>query len=199
MDYCLDQSSAPKELTEFLVLDVALLVPFCSKLVALSTKAQLPFTQRIIKYIQQVLNGTRVIVSKRLPWKLLPRGETGIRQVLAHLRALARLRSDIRVEEGRLHFMSSFHPDQVYLGVDDFDGYVAFYFQEPKIAALECAITGNALYILTHEWEYLSHLSKFELRERFPLLAIRVVHDSSFEFTVRQVFARHGIAQEHPR
>lgn len=194
LDSCLDPASADADLHDLLVTDVWTMIHIFRWLQERSESSfHRKVCNRILSYMKQVVSGSRILVSKRLPWSFLPPGKSSVERVVSHLRRLQRIRPEIRIEEDRLRYISSFQPDAAYLGRDSFEGYVAFYFAERKACALECAFYGNALYILTGHWEALSRYSRYALNTQFQQFARRVIHDSSFEWNLKSHFEELGI------
>lgn len=67
-------------------------------------------------------------------------------------------------------------PGSIYIGVDEFEGYVVFYFDRTQVAVLECPVVGNAIYVIKSNWETLSRLSKAQLLQRHQREVVRIVH-----------------------
>jgi len=55
-------------------------------------------------------------------------------------------------------------PDELYEGVDSFEGYLVFVYKRVNKAVMECGEVGNAIFVVNADrWQFLSHLSKMEL------------------------------------
>ena len=87
----------------------------------------------------------------------------------------AQLKPDLE----RLKFAYGLSPHSIYIGLDKFDGYLAFVFAGTKKVLLECPMEGNAAYIFSESWEKLSRLSKTELLSQHSQVVRRVVHRES--------------------
>lgn len=73
------------------------------------------------------------------------------------------------------------------LGSDAFEGYVAFHFADLEIAILECAIVGNAIYLLPGDWASLSRLTKNELLKDHAKDVTRIVHSGDWFYRLKRL------------
>jgi hypothetical protein len=193
-DACCEPGSVEDSEKQFLTADFWLLAGITN---ILKNCATIDFHYEIIrkrlKVLNEIIQGSRVIVDKRLPWRILPPDKRGIQMVIAHLNRLKQFRPDIQLDSNRLHFIDSFAYDEKYQGQDSFEGYIVFYFSQLNIAVLECAYYSNALYILKDKWRYLSMLSKDELLTYHPSKTIRIPHNTAFYNNVENAFKQIGI------
>ena len=108
--------------------------------------------------------------------------------VIGHYKELQRSSPEV-FDASRLEYVYGLGPDQIYVGLDEFDGYVVFVFERTNKAVLECAKTGNALYLFpAQDWKELSRYSKSELLHAEPEIRSRiqrVVHDGCEKLTLR--------------
>ena len=123
-----------------------------------------------------------------VPWKILPPGEHPFTQIMSYYESLGEQRKKIRYDLERLRQVSSLEPAKTYCGIDEFEGYVVFYFQELNIAILDCPIVGNAIYILLGDWQNLCRLSKGELLNFHPEETIRITHSGDWFDRLKEVF-----------
>ncbi len=126
----------------------------------------------------------------RLPWRFLPASETGEERVLSALHDFHRRRPEIRVDESRVRYAYSLKPEQIFVGEDEFDGYIAFVFARGVKVLLENPIEGNAAYIFGQDWRLLSKLSKSELLVHHREHLVRVIHSPGWKSDIRQALRR---------
>jgi hypothetical protein len=100
--------------------------------------------------------------SGRLPWRPLPPGELTREGVGEHYRKLAREHPNRRYVLQRIDKAFALGPSRWWEGLDGFGGYVVFGYPGTDKVLLECAIYGNAIYVLGPDWQRLSRLSKQE-------------------------------------
>lgn len=112
----------------------------------------------------------------RLPWRPLPPGELTREGVRAHYRRLASEHPELRYEPERIEKALSLGPSQWWEGLDDFGGYVVFEYPGTGRVLVECAVYGNAIYVLGSDWKRLSKLSKRELLTDHTLGVTKIVH-----------------------
>lgn len=110
-----------------------------------------------------------------VPWRILPPGEHPFPHLLENLEYLRHHRNRSIIEE-RIGLINSLKPTNMFCGVDHFRGYIIFYFEEARVAVLDCPIFGNAVYVISGNWQFLSRLSKKELLDQYADNVTRVVH-----------------------
>jgi hypothetical protein len=107
---------------------------------------------------------------------LLPSGEYPFERILEHLNEGASARDKDEFDETRLRTIYTLGPAHTYVGIDQFSGYVAFYFAQRRTAVLDCPKVGNAIYVLRgEEWSQLCRLTKKELLRDHPGVE-RIIH-----------------------
>lgn len=117
----------------------------------------------------------------KVSWKLLGPGEHPFPKILKYCEELKKRDSNhIEFDLDRLNKVYALKPSAIYVGMDEFEGYVVFSFQEVKAAVLECPIVGNAIYVLKGDWEMLSRLSKAELLNFYTNRVTRLVHSGEW-------------------
>jgi len=127
--------------------------------------------------------------TKRLKWKLLPRGEHPFQRIVQHFQGLSKHSTPVVFDVHRLHKAYSLNPDDVFVGIDEFEGYVVFYFAEAETAVLDCPVTGNAIYIFGENWKSLSHLTKSALLSTRKRDVVRIVHIGKWFSRLKSVIA----------
>lgn len=118
--------------------------------------------------------------SKRLNWRLLPPGANPFSHILQHYEQLSKHHPEAGYDLERLHKAYSLNPDETYVGLDEFQGYVVFYFQNSATAVLDCPITGNAIYVFGENWKTLARLTKAELLNGRRSEVERIIHRGSW-------------------
>lgn len=112
---------------------------------------------------------------KKLYWKLLPPGDDPIGRIRLYFERTG-AKSAAIIDYNKIRKVLTLKPTEVYSGVDEFDGYLVFYFERQRKAVLDCPRTGNAIYVFGEDWRELSKLSKSELLNFFPSSTIRIIH-----------------------
>ena len=112
----------------------------------------------------------------RLPWVLLPVGELGRTKLLGHLDDYQRRNPQLRIQIERLDYAYQLGPLEVFVGRDEFDGYLAFTFDDSTNVLLEHPVEGNAAYVFTEDWRFLSRLTKSTLLQNYSGTVQRIIH-----------------------
>jgi len=118
--------------------------------------------------------------SDEVNWEILEPSGDGSRwpQILAYNDEVGKLVQERR-DDSRLKILHDHKPDNIYRGKSGFNGYLVFKFDRGRIALLDSAFLGNALYSMPSEkWEEMSRLSKTELLDSHPDVR-RIVHPKS--------------------
>ncbi len=136
---------------------------------------------RIVRRINEDIDiylkrgGTR-FGAKKLNWKLLPKGKQPFKKLLEHFERISKQPAPIVFDIDRLYKVYSLRPDDVFVGIDEFQGYVVFYFGSAETAILDCPVTGNAIYVFGENWKSLSYLTKTALLSGRGRDVTRIVH-----------------------
>ena len=144
--------------------------------------------QRLRRDLEDLLKGRLAGPPiEKVPWRLLPppeAGEAGLEKMLTDIRSLL---PGVRLEGARLEFAYDLGPVRIYVGLGEFEGYLAFLFERTDHVLLECPMGGNAAYIFREDWRILSRLSKTELLNYHTSEVDRVIHDPDghWRFRVR--------------
>jgi hypothetical protein len=112
-----------------------------------------------------------------VPWRFLPPpepGEIGLEKVLGEIQ---RYCPYLSLDVTRLRFAYGLKPSAVFVGLGEFDSYLAFTFKYTNKVLLECPMEGNAAYLFHGEWETLSRLTKTALLLNHRATVDRVIHD----------------------
>lgn len=123
----------------------------------------------------------------QVSWKILPPGAPPFDRILTHFQQLQEKNKHIEYDNTRLEKLFTLNPTIIYVGIDEFEGYVVFQFAKTGISVLECPIVGNAIYVLKQDWKYLSKLSKRELLEEHRTSVIRIIHSGEWFTRLKQI------------
>lgn len=148
------------------------------------------FHFRVVKRIEDDLVAAATLPIpqsvRRLSWRFLPPPEPGTRGLDAFIASIRRSFPGYAFEEDRLRFAYRLMPEQIFCGMDEFDGYLAFIFETTRSVLLECPIEGNAAYIFKESWTTLSKCSKTDLLRNHAHQVGRVIHrDQSWRSEIR--------------
>lgn len=114
---------------------------------------------------------------RRLNWEVLPPGRHPWDTVRPALESAIE-----RAKDGNRPFLrhrwdtiGHYEPDFIAAGQGGFNDYVVFGFERLGLYLLESAVYGNATYVVGHDWQHLSQLTKAELLNE-ALHEERIVH-----------------------
>jgi hypothetical protein len=147
------------------------------------------FASRVLQPIDLSTKQSTDLVFEKLNWRLLPAGQLLIDQIERHFRLLAHSRkrsSQRRLDWRRIEFLLEQQPDHAFVGVEEFDGYVAFIFSRVGKTVLENPLEGNAIYVFEKDWKNLSRLTKSEVLSDGGFRT-RIVHTREWQSRLRQV------------
>jgi hypothetical protein len=149
--------------------------------------------QRIIRSVRAEFAAfkerQRAMTPSKLYWRLLPSGEPPFPKLLEYYEIRQRANPGVVYDITRLRAVHSLLPTRIYVGADEFDGYVVFLFSVPSYAVLECPLRGNAIYVIRRDWQQLSKLTKSELLERHSDDIVRIVHSGDWFVRLKKIFA----------
>jgi hypothetical protein len=77
----------------------------------------------------------------------------------------------------RIH---SLGPNETYVGIAEFEGYVVSCFSRAATAVLDCPVMGNAIYVFGENWKYLSRLTKSDLLNGRRRDFDRIIHNGEW-------------------
>ena len=126
---------------------------------------------------------TKLPISIHVPlevvsWELLSEGKRLEAEVNSYIQKTQHKYKSRRIDESRIRNIMKLSPVRCAAGKEEFDGYMAFFFEGCANAVLECAWEGNAIYIFPeNKWSSLSKLTKSELIESHQSELTRIIHD----------------------
>jgi hypothetical protein len=139
-----------------------------------------PLSQKIVKRIFEDIEihekKSPRLAAIKLKWKILPEGENIFQRTTEDLGQLAKRAGPAVYDVSRLNKIASLRPNEKYQGTDGFDGYIIFEYQQHETAVFECAVIGNAIYVLGKNWKTLSRLTKSQLRDDRRRDVDRIIH-----------------------
>ena len=135
---------------------------------------------RLRKQIEEIqTSGSDLPVVQEINWVILPGGESIWPRVSRSVEAIQRRYPTKQLDASRLEKIATLHPDEVYQGKDEFDGYFVFLFHRASRAVLECPWVGNAIYVIRGDWRKLSRLTKSDLLNMHRHEVRRIIHRES--------------------
>ena len=124
-------------------------------------------------------------VAAQLWWKILPPGVEADHEIMEYFRDYATRRHAVTFDFSRIEALLSLKPSHHYIGIDEWDGYVVYLFENTDTAILDCPVYGNAIYILTHDWKTLSRMSKSRILSLGCENVGRIIHSGDWLLRVR--------------
>ena len=154
-------------------------------------ETQLRIVDHLRTDVESYIRGDFEVPLTKLSWRFLPPGPAGTAQLANEIRALKRRYPDLKYDEKRVDFAMSLGPTHRYVGIDEFEGYFAFVFNQTDHVLLENPQEGNAAYIFKHNWASLSKLPKFELLSYFSQAVERVIHreDANWKWRIKRALS----------
>ena len=95
-------------------------------------------------------------------------------------------------DENRLRKAFSLEPKKYHVGIDGFDGYIIFEFDHTPKALMECPLVGNAIYIISADWERWSRMTKQDLMADQSGAVRKFVHRGDWFGRVQQELGWEG-------
>lgn len=127
---------------------------------------------------------------QRCNWEILPPGEMPSKHIKKQL--VKRGEKTDTYSIFRLEYMEKFKTEKVVEGINGFNGYYAYVFE--NYCVLESAVYGNATYIIPKEnWEILSQKTKKELFNEKKVVA-KFDHTEKWQQNIKNIFKELGIA-----
>lgn len=128
----------------------------------------------VARIVEDIKTYRSKIPARKVQWKLLPPGKAPFSKIIERFRHLSRENTGAVYDMDRLDRIYSLKPSETFMGIDEFQGYVAFRFGTKT--ALDCPIIGNAIYVFGENWKTLSRLTKSELLTGRRRDVERIVH-----------------------
>ena len=155
----------------------------CSRLISIdSVKQHMAMhesstsTGRQADYID--LDEFRLAGAKKVLWKILPHGKNRLQAIIRYFDEIFRFSNKNNLVERQrlLHDVYELGAEEIYVGDDEFEGYVVFVFLSRDMAVLESPYYGNATYIIWGSWQQLSRLDKSTLLSQYNRKVVRIIH-----------------------
>jgi hypothetical protein len=129
---------------------------FCNRLISIDNMKEHVTTQHIeTQYTKSVSKrgnepyAVELPIPQKVPWKILPHDTQNFQAVLQYFEDINRRKKLGHLfEQQRLHGVYELGADEIYVGKDEFDGYVIFVFLAHGMAVLESPYYGNATYVI---------------------------------------------------
>lgn len=114
---------------------------------------------------------------ERVNWEILPEGKLVWEKVASGLGISQSKAKKKLAEKYRFEHLDKHMPAKVYQGMNGFHGYLVFDFPKAGVVIMENMLYGNATYVIEHNWEEVSKLTKGEVIAN-NLAKDRVVHSA---------------------
>lgn len=126
---------------------------------------------------------------KKLNWKFLGKGDIEISRIMSYINTLPKIRGPRNFDTSRIQFILDQKPQEIFAGLDEFEGYLAFTFPRVERTVMENPHEGNAIYVFGRNWKDLSKLSKSELMHS-NLTFDRVTHSGGWRLRLLKTLVR---------
>jgi hypothetical protein len=133
-------------------------------------------------------------VEKKVSWEILnPSSEYRVKDLVNHFKSLQGLKSERIIQWERLEKLDTLNPKTVYVGSNEFMGYVVYVFGDRQKVILECPMPGNATYLISGNWRELTQRRKTDLMNNCGESVERVIHRGSgwFQNVKAKLFGQH--------
>jgi hypothetical protein len=124
------------------------------------------------------------------PFRILPPGVLSLAHVADYYTRMERKHgrewAEARIDKSRFEFLESLLPRDRHVGKLGWDGYVVYEFAWSEKVILECAIVGNAAYVLWGDWLRKVQSTKAQLIEESATCQ-RVVHSGLWEQEIKNI------------
>jgi hypothetical protein len=118
------------------------------------------------------------------PFELLPPGAKDLWQAIERKLKISKTHAHSfyahGIDKDRFRQIELLNPIKRHLGEKAWLGYVVYEFARSSRVVLECAIEGNAVYILPGDWKKMIYLSKAEIRNEYENRCTRVFHTGNW-------------------
>lgn len=151
-----------------------------------SSAFQRKVLERLRREIHNKTVNGRLLIAERLNWVVLPPGIDGLGYLRQHCEQIAHRHPGLEIDFHRIERVYELGPQATYTGLNEFDGYLVFYFAQNRTAVLECPMIGNALYLVRGDWMALSRLTKTELLRRHSGRVSRVIHTDGWIYHLKR-------------
>ena len=123
-------------------------------------------------------------------WRILAAKTTS--QLFTEIKRYYKLLQDKRQDTttydiNRLQEVYNFGSDSIYIGLDEFEGYIVFEFRSRQRAVMECPEVNNAIYIIKGDWKELSKLNRTELIHKYPEKVSRIIHAGNWNEKLKKM------------
>lgn len=123
------------------------------------------------------------ICADQLQWQVFPRGEMDPETLALAMttgRTTESREERLRVLKDHITFLKNFNPIRFVQGLDSFGGYIGAELPN-NVYVFDCALFGNAIYILKENWEELSKKSRIELLRDYKDKIQRIPHTKNWK------------------
>ena len=145
------------------------------------------FVQRRRQRSESVFKAGPAPSTKGLRWRLLPPGEVTREGLRRHYDELSKKNSGAGYDQDRIEKAMDLGPKELHEEIGaTVEGYIVFTFEHTPSVLLECPRVGNAIYVIHHEWERWSQMTKQELMADDSGAVVRIPHQGDWHGKVRR-------------
>lgn len=132
---------------------------------------------------------------RHVPWAILGAKIRTVPELQSYLRVYLeeRKRKPPEYDMQRIEILLRHRPTALYLGKEEFDGYLVLYFAQYQLAVFECPIVGNALYLIRGDWQTLARRSKAELLHDESGKIKRIIHHGAWSDRLTSILTTPGV------
>lgn len=148
---------------------------------------QREFVGRIRRTIESTFKASDGVSARKVQWRLLPPGKVSRQGLQRHFNELRQRRTGIEFDQDRIEKAMDLEPKELHEEIDaTVEGYIVFTFEHTPSVLLECPRVGNAIYVIHHDWERWSKMSKQELMADDSGSVVRIPHQGDWYARVRR-------------
>lgn len=190
----IDYRFEPKHVANCLAQHRLQYCPTCSRLISIdSVKQHMAMHESSTSIGRQAdyidLNEFSLAGSKKVFWKILPHDRNRLQAIIRYFDEIFHFSTTNNlVERQRLYDVYELGADEIYVGDNEFEGYVVFVFLSHDMAVLESPYYGNATYIIWGPWRQLSRLDKSTLLSQYNRKVVRIIHKEHWLSNLKALF-----------
>jgi len=151
-----------------------------------SLASRATFVQKRRQRIETVFKSPGGPSTKGLRWRLLPPGKVSREALRRHYDELSKKNRGVEYDQGRIEKAMDLSPEILHEEVDAVEGYIVFTFAHTPSVLLECPRVGNAIYVIHHDWERWSQMSKQQLIADDSGAVVRIPHQGDWYARVKR-------------
>ena len=148
---------------------------------------QREFVGRIRRTSESVFGASDGVSARKVQWRLLPPGKVTRVGLKRHFDELRKRRPGVAFDQDRIDKAMDLGPKELHEEIDaTVEGYIVFTFEHTSSVLLEGPRVGNAIYVIHHDWEHWSKMSKQELMNDQSGSVVRIPHQGDWYARVKR-------------